>query len=46
MKVEKEDEGLDFFFKTKSNASKLVDFIKNLVPCKIKNSSKLISVDE
>ncbi|CDW73854.1 UNKNOWN [Stylonychia lemnae] len=38
-------DGLDFQFKNKADANKLVDFIANTVPTKVKQSQQLISHD-
>ena len=39
------NDGIDFFFKEKSHAMRLVEFIGNKFPIKSKNSKKLISHD-
>lgn len=38
-------EGLDFYFKSKSQSDKVMEFIANHMPCKIKQSKKLVSRD-
>eukprot|EP01134_Creolimax_fragrantissima_P008096 CFRG8096T1 len=38
-------DGLDFFFESRSDAVKLVDFLSSCVPTKMKTSERLISAD-
>lgn len=38
-------DGIDFQFKNKSHAARLVDFVQNQVPIKVKSSKQLISQD-
>jgi nonsense-mediated mRNA decay protein 3 len=38
-------DGLDFQFKNKSHAARLVDFVQNQVPIQVKSSKQLISQD-
>jgi nonsense-mediated mRNA decay protein 3 len=44
--IEEAPGGLDFNFKDKANALKLVEFMEGLVPIKLKSSSKHISTNE
>lgn len=46
LKVEDVDEGLDFFYKNKTHALKMIDFIASVLPVKQKNSKQLISHDQ
>lgn len=39
-------DGMDFFFATRSDADRFVDFVKGAVPVRLKTSSKLISLNE
>lgn len=45
IKIEKEENGMDFFFKNKSHAQKLIDFLNGQVPHSNKESKQLISQD-
>ena len=45
VKVVEEDNGMDFFFKSRQNADKLVDFIETLIPNQIKKSKQLLGND-
>ncbi|KAI9836636.1 MAG: ribosome-binding protein [Sarea resinae] len=38
-------DGLDFFFAQRNHAEKLIDFLNSVVPCKVKKSQELISMD-
>lgn len=38
LKVEENDDGLDFQFKIKTQAKNLVEFLQSNIPCKIKSS--------
>jgi len=44
--IEEKDDGLNFYFKDKSRAISLMDFIQKQIVVKIKQSAKLISHDE
>ncbi|KAL4445929.1 hypothetical protein ABPG74_010921 [Tetrahymena malaccensis] len=46
LKVEEKDDGLDFFYKNKMQANRLVDFIQSVIPCKVKPSKQLIGHDD
>lgn len=43
--IKQAHDGLDFFFSSKDNARKLVDFLLTVVPCRYQTSQKLISHD-
>eukprot|EP00792_Barthelona_sp_PAP020_P004952 TRINITY_DN2426_c0_g1_i1.p2 TRINITY_DN2426_c0_g1~~TRINITY_DN2426_c0_g1_i1.p2 ORF type:complete len:451 (+),score=108.19 TRINITY_DN2426_c0_g1_i1:31-1353(+) len=43
--MEEQKDGVDFFFKTKSNGQKFVEFIKRNFPVKHERSAKLLSED-
>lgn len=43
--IREESEGIDFFFNTKSQAQKFVDFLRSMVPGKLNESTKLVSHD-
>lgn len=45
IKVSEKDDGLDFYFKNKSAANSLVNFIQSKIPVRIKIAKKLISHD-
>lgn len=38
LKVEEKDDGLDFFYKNKVQAQRLVDFLQTVIPVRIKPS--------
>lgn len=46
VKVQEEENGIDFFFKNRQQANTLVEFIESLVACQLKNSKQLLSTDE
>jgi len=46
MKVENNDDGVDYFFKSKVHANKMVDFLCQIIPCRKKESVEFISHDE
>lgn len=46
MKVETNDDGIDFFFKHEQDAHKYVEFIKSHIPVALKHSKQLISQNE
>eukprot|EP00761_Pharyngomonas_kirbyi_P013305 gb/GECH01013332.1/.p1 GENE.gb/GECH01013332.1/~~gb/GECH01013332.1/.p1 ORF type:complete len:473 (+),score=84.86 gb/GECH01013332.1/:1-1419(+) len=43
--IKEQPDGLDFFFAEKSDATKFVEFLNNVVPLRYKTSEKLISHD-
>lgn len=45
VKIEQYRDGLDFYFKEKSDALRFVSFVEDVVPCRVKNSKKLVSAD-
>ncbi|XP_038052083.1 60S ribosomal export protein NMD3-like [Patiria miniata] len=45
LNIRQHDGGLDFYYTTKDHASKMVDFLMGVVPCKYKTSQQLISHD-
>ena len=45
LKVEEQDEGLDFFFKNKTHSKRLVDFLQEILPITVTSSKQLISHD-
>jgi len=45
IKVSEKDDGLDFYFKNKSAANSLMNFIQSKIPVKFKTAKKLISHD-
>eukprot|EP01015_Nassula_variabilis_P023847 TRINITY_DN449_c0_g1_i6.p1 TRINITY_DN449_c0_g1~~TRINITY_DN449_c0_g1_i6.p1 ORF type:complete len:476 (+),score=131.75 TRINITY_DN449_c0_g1_i6:66-1493(+) len=45
LNVKEVNGGLDFFFKNKSHAMRLTDFLQSVVPVKIKTAKQLISQD-
>lgn len=45
MKISKEINGMNFYFKSKSQAQKLIDFLNGAVPHKNKESKELVSHD-
>lgn len=44
--IKDQTDGLDFFFSTRSNALKFVDFLQAVVPVRFKTSEHLVSHDE
>ncbi|EGR30265.1 hypothetical protein IMG5_136460 [Ichthyophthirius multifiliis] len=46
LKVEEKDDGLDFFYKNKMQANRMVDFLASVIPLKITASKQLISHDD
>jgi nonsense-mediated mRNA decay protein 3 len=46
LNVKEEPEGVDFYFANKSQALALADFIKTVLPAKVKHSKKLIGQDD
>ncbi|EDV23283.1 uncharacterized protein TRIADDRAFT_27425, partial [Trichoplax adhaerens] len=45
VKIVDEANGLDFFFASKDDSRKLVDFLQSVVPCRYKTSQHLVSHD-
>ncbi|KAK3744403.1 hypothetical protein QZH41_012165 [Actinostola sp. cb2023] len=45
VKVKQESDGVDFFYATKQDARKFVEFLQSSIPCRYKTSEKLISHD-
>jgi len=45
IKVSEKDDGLDFYFKNKSAANSLMNFIQGMIPVRSKEAKKLISHD-
>ncbi len=45
MKIKEEDEGIDFFFKNKTHALRLLDFLQTVIMTKVKQSKQLVSQD-
>ncbi|EDO33792.1 predicted protein, partial [Nematostella vectensis] len=45
VKVKQESDGIDFYYASKQDARKFVDFLQSVVPCRFKTSEKLISHD-
>lgn len=45
VKVKQESDGVDFYYASRADARKFVDFIQTVVPCRCKTSEKLISHD-
>jgi nonsense-mediated mRNA decay protein 3 len=43
--IQEMPDGMDFFFKTKQGAWKFADFMNTIVPCTLKNSEKMIGID-
>jgi len=46
LKCEESDDGLDFFYKNKMQAHKLVDFLETVIPLRVKPSKQLIGHDD
>lgn len=46
IKVEYCDDGLDFFYKNRAHAMRLVDFLQTILPTQVKQSKQLISHDD
>ncbi|CAM9445425.1 unnamed protein product [Discosporangium mesarthrocarpum] len=38
-------DGMDFYFKERNHAARFTDFLEGVVPCRTKNSKKLVSAD-
>ncbi|XP_033119086.1 60S ribosomal export protein NMD3-like [Anneissia japonica] len=45
LNIKQHDGGLDFYFATKDDARKLVEFLASVIPCRNKTSQRLISHD-
>jgi len=45
VKVKQESDGVDFFYASRADARKFVEFLQSVVPCRYKSSEKLISHD-
>jgi nonsense-mediated mRNA decay protein 3 len=45
VQIKEHPDGIDFFFATKGEAKKLVDFLMNVAPCRSKSSQELVSHD-
>ncbi|XP_031572749.1 60S ribosomal export protein NMD3-like [Actinia tenebrosa] len=45
VKVKQESDGVDFYFASKQDARKFVEFLQSVIPCRYKTSEKLISHD-
>ncbi|KAJ8602825.1 hypothetical protein CTAYLR_002612 [Chrysophaeum taylorii] len=45
VKLEQFRGGLDFYFKEKNDAIRFVNFLEDTVPCRVKNSKKLVTAD-
>ncbi|XP_058954228.2 60S ribosomal export protein NMD3-like [Pocillopora verrucosa] len=45
VKVKQESDGVDFFYASRADARKFVEFLQSVVPCRYKTSEKLISHD-
>ncbi|KAJ5558427.1 hypothetical protein N7461_002399 [Penicillium sp. DV-2018c] len=43
--IKEAKDGLDFYFSQRNHAQKMLDFLSSVVPCKIKKSEELISMD-
>ena len=46
IKIEQFRDGLDFFFKEKNDAMRFVTFLEDAVPTKVKNSKKLVAMEQ
>lgn len=46
LNVKEEPEGVDFYFKNRSHANAFADFVHSILPCKVKDSKRLISHDQ
>jgi nonsense-mediated mRNA decay protein 3 len=46
LKVDQEDDGINFYYKNSTHAQRLIDFLGSLLPITVKNSKQLISHDE
>ena len=46
VKVSQEDDGINFYYKNTTHASRLIDFLGSILPVTVKNSKQLISHDE
>ena len=45
VKIEQFRDGLDFFFRQRNDAVRFVQFLKDCVPCRVKETKKLVSAD-
>lgn len=45
LKIEQVDDGLDFFYKNRSHAMRLIDYLETALPIRVKASKQLISHD-
>ncbi|CAD8182449.1 unnamed protein product [Paramecium octaurelia] len=45
LKIEQVDDGLDFFYKSKSHANRLVEYLSTILPIRVKPSKQLVSHD-
>ncbi|CAH3020907.1 unnamed protein product [Porites evermanni] len=45
VKIKQESDGVDFFYASRADARKFVEFLQSVVPCRYKTSEKLISHD-
>jgi nonsense-mediated mRNA decay protein 3 len=43
VKIEQFRDGLDFFFRQRNDAVRFVQFLKDCVPCRVKETKKLVS---
>jgi nonsense-mediated mRNA decay protein 3 len=43
--IKEAKDGLDFYFAQRNHAEKMVDFLQSTIPCKMKKSQELISMD-
>lgn len=46
LKVEVEDDGINFYYKTTTHAQRIIDFLSSILPVTVKNSKQLISHDQ
>lgn len=46
LKVDQEDDGINFYYKNSTHAQRLIDFLGNLLPISVTPSKQLISHDE
>ncbi|CAK94395.1 unnamed protein product (macronuclear) [Paramecium tetraurelia] len=45
LKIEQVDDGLDFFYKSRSHANRLVEYLSTILPIRVKQSKQLVSHD-
>lgn len=45
MKIKSHPDGLDFYFESRSNALKMIDFVQAVAPCRRKDGEQLVSAD-